>query len=50
MSNRWVKTVVVVVLFCVALFFLGPKDSITKTENYISGMRLLLVPRFLLSD
>jgi guanosine-diphosphatase len=37
MSNRWVKTVVLVVIFCVALFFLGPKDSITKTENYISG-------------
>lgn len=38
MSNRWVKTVVVVVLFCVALFLLGPKDSITKTESYLAGV------------
>jgi hypothetical protein len=37
MPNRWIKTVAVIVLFCVVLFIFGPQDSITKTENYISG-------------
>lgn len=40
MSNRWVRTVVAMVLFCVALFFLSPKNSITKTESYLAGVCL----------
>ncbi|CCX12063.1 Similar to Probable guanosine-diphosphatase; acc. no. Q8TGG8 [Pyronema omphalodes CBS 100304] len=39
MSNRWVKTVVIVAIFCVALFFFGPQDSISKTESYIQGVQ-----------
>lgn len=35
MSSRWTKTIAVVVLFCVALFFLGPKDG------YIAGINRL---------
>ena len=35
MSTRWTKTVDVVVLFCVALYFLGPKDG------YIAGIHSL---------
>ncbi|KAI5790153.1 nucleoside phosphatase family-domain-containing protein [Geopyxis carbonaria] len=39
MSNRWIKLVAVVIVVCLALIFLGPKDSIENAEKFVSEHR-----------
>lgn len=44
MTNRWFRVVALVIVFCCALVFLGPKGGLDAGRNFVGGLRQSKLP------